>query len=446
MASADERIGLLPLTALVTGNLVGSGVFLLPVILAPFGTTSLLAWITASIGAMLLSLIFAKLSSKRPKTGGPYIYVREAFGDTAGYYICWAYWMLSWISNPALSVAAVGYLSTLFGGFDPWITFALEILIVASLTGINLLGMRFAGQFEFILTIFKIIPLVGLPLIAFFYIDINTIFQHINISGQSFFGALNTATLIAMWSFAGLESGTVPAGQVTNAKRIVPMATILGTFIAAIIYVSGALIIMGALSQTALINSKAPYADAAHALFGGNWGIPVTITAVIACLGTLNGWTMVVGRIPYGAAQDGLFPKLFLKTTKHGTPHYGIIISSICSLPLLALSLQNSLMDQFQFIVDAAVSMIILIYLVCVLAYVKLEIDQRQFKGKSLFLGISSILFTCWALWASKPETLICSLGILLLGIPMRLWMKRQEATPLPSTEKAMVYSSSRAL
>lgn len=425
-SASQDKIGLWPLTALVTGNLVGSGVFLLPVTLAIYGDISLLAWIVASGGAILLSLVFAHLSAHQTKTGGPYLYAQEAFGKTVGYYVCWGYWMLSWISNPALSVAAVGYLSSIYGGFDPWVNFSLELLIVVCLTLFNLAGLKLAGQFELVITVLKVIPLVGLPLIGLFYIDYSVLASHVNLSGKSFGAALNAATLIAMWSFVGLETGTVPAGQVKNAARIVPQATILGTVIAAVIYILGSIVIMGALSAESLLLSKAPYADAAHQIFGGAWSVPVAIAAVVSCLGTLNGWTMIVGRIPYGAAEDGLFPKLFLKTTKHGTPYLGILISSGCSIPLLFLSLQSSLMEQFNFIVDVAVTLILLIYTICVLAYIKFCIRDRKFTGGRLMLGVGSLMFSGWALWASSLKMVILSLTLLLFGIPMRLWMLRQ--------------------
>jgi APA family basic amino acid/polyamine antiporter len=129
----NDKVGLWPMVSLVTGNLVGSGVYLLPATLAMYGSISLFGWIITSIGAIFLSLVFAQLSARIPKTGGPYLYAREAFGDTVGYYVCWGYWMLSWISNPTLAIAAVGYISVIYGGLSPWTHFLLELLILSSL-------------------------------------------------------------------------------------------------------------------------------------------------------------------------------------------------------------------------------------------------------------------------------------------------------------------------
>ncbi|MDF3034241.1 MAG: amino acid transporter [Alphaproteobacteria bacterium] len=423
---SQDKIGLWPLTSLVTGNLVGSGAYLLPATLAVYGTVSIFGWIAASLGAILLSLVFAQLSSHQTKTGGPYLYAREAFGDTVGYYVCWGYWMLSWISNPTLAIAAVGYISSLCGGLSPAMHFWLELLIVVGFTAFNLLGLKITGRTELYITALKVIPLLVLPLIGLFFIDGQN-FSQMNLSDKPFSVALNSAAFLTLWAFVGLETGTVPAGQVVNASRTVPQATILGTLIAACVYILGTVVIMGVISPQDLIHSKAPYADAAERIFGGAWGVPVSLAAIITCLGTLNGWLIIVGRIPYGAAQDGLFPKLFTRTTAHGTPYWGVLISSGCSIPFLLLSLQNSLMEQFNFIVDVAVTLILLVYAVSVLAYLKLLARRGTSTVPKIALGLSALAFTGWALWAASFKMVGLSLGILVLGVPMRLWMKKSK-------------------
>jgi APA family basic amino acid/polyamine antiporter len=430
--TSRDKIGLWPLTSLVTGNLVGSGVFLLPATLAAFGTVSLLGWIATSIGAIFLALVFAQLSSTHTQTGGPYVYVRHAFGDTVGFFVCWGYWMLSWISNPALAVAAVGYLSVLVGGFSPSLHFWLELMIIAALTAFNLTGIKITGRTELVVTVLKVIPLIVLPLIGLFYIDLDN-FSVLNASGKPFGAALNSVAFLTLWAFVGVETGTVPAGQVINAKRNVPMATILGTCIAALIYIIGTIVIMGVVPHADLVQSKAPYADAASLVFGGNWAIPVAVAAVVSCLGTLNGWVMVVGRIPFGAAEDGLFPKIFMRTTKHGTPYWGVLISAVCSLPLLFLTISNTLLEQFHFIIDVAVTLILIVYAVCVLAYFRILREQNKLTMFKALLGVGALGFTLWALWAASLKTVGLSLLIVLLGVPMHLYMRKKHASAASS-------------
>jgi APA family basic amino acid/polyamine antiporter len=393
--------------------------------LAVYGSISLFGWIITSIGAILLSLVFAQLSARIPKTGGPYLYAREAFGDTVGYYVCWGYWMLSWISNPTLAIAVVGYISVLSGGLSPWTHFVLEFLILSGFTLFNLLGLKITGRTELFITTLKILPLLLVPLVGIFFINTDN-FSHINTSGLPFGTALNTVAFLTLWEFVGLETGTVPAGQVYNASKTVPRATIIGTTLAAIVYIMGTVVVMGVVSPQELIVSKAPYADAAQAIFGGNWGTPVALAAIVTCLGSLNGWLIVVGRIPYGAAHDGLFPEIFKKRTHHGTPYWGVLISSLCTMPFLLMSLQNTLLEQFQFIVEIAVTLILLVYAISVLAYFKLLWREKRFTATQLLIGIGALMFSLWALWAVSLKMIGLSLLLLLFGVPMHLWIKRE--------------------
>lgn len=420
---SSQKIGLWQLTSLVTGNLVGSGVFLLPATLAAFGSISVLGWIATSIGAIFLALVFAKLSHIIPKTGGPYAYAKQAFGTDVGYFVCWTYWMIAWISNPALIAGAVSYLHNIMP-FDYSTALIIELGILICITAFNLLSISVAGSGELVITILKVVPLILLPLIGIFFIDFDN-FQHFNTSGKSFSTALNSVAFLTLWAFIGLETGTVPGNKVVNPKKNIPIATILGTSIAAIIYILGTIVIIGVIPNSTLINSKGPYADIASFIFGGSWSIPFAIAAIISCIGTLNGWTMVVGRIPQAAADDGLFPSIFKKTNRFNTPYLGIILSSVLAIPLLIMSLSENLIEQFNLIIEISTTLILIIYFVCVLAYFKVIFASKIHSLKNILIGIGALLFNCWALWAASINMLLLSSIIVLSGIPMYLWLKR---------------------
>jgi APA family basic amino acid/polyamine antiporter len=424
-ASSSQKIGLWTLIMLVTGNLVGSGVFMLPATLAAFGSLCIGGWIATSIGAILLSLVFAGLSCRSPKTGGPHTYVYEAFGATAAFYTSWGYWVLSWVSNAALVVGAIGYASSIVGGFSPLTTFFLEVFLILSISIINLYGLQIAGRFEFIITIFKLIPLVVVPVIGLFYIDSHN-FIPFNATSGSAFSALNTTALLALWAFIGLETGTVPGTDVDNPKKNIPRAILIGTLIAAFIYIIGTAVIMGVVPRDQLLASKAPYADLATILFGGNWGIPVAIMGAVCCIGALNGWTMVVSRVALGAANDGLFPAIFKKETTSGVPLWGTIISSGCSIPFVALSMTPNLLDQFNFIIDFSLTLALVIYLTCIAAYFMILKKSGGLNKKETCIGVAALAFSLWTLIASSAVMLMWSTLILITGVPVWLWQKRQ--------------------
>ncbi len=144
-----RRFGLGTATALVMGNIIGGGIFLLPASVAPFGTVSLVAFGVLTIGAVALALVFGRLAERHPDTGGPYVYAREAFGDFAGFLSAWSYWTMTWVSNAALAVAAVGYVHVLLPGHDSGgidLAVALGALWLPALA--NFAGTRYVGAVQ----------------------------------------------------------------------------------------------------------------------------------------------------------------------------------------------------------------------------------------------------------------------------------------------------------
>jgi APA family basic amino acid/polyamine antiporter len=223
----------------------------------------------------------------------------------------------------------------------------------------------------------------------------------------------------------GLETGTVPASDVDNPKKNIPRAILIGTSVAAFIYIIGTITIMGVIPRAQLLISKAPYSDLAAHLFGGSWSIPFAVLATVSCIGTLNGWTMVVSRIASGAASDGLFPKFLKKETKSGAPLWGTIISSVCMIPIIALTLSEHLIEQFQFIIELATNVILFIYLACVFSYIIINKKNKTLSIFRIILSIIGLGFCIWTLCVSDMATHLCSLVVFLSGIPFFLWQRK---------------------
>lgn len=416
-------LGFWQLVALVVGNLVGSGVLMLPAALAPYGTISFLSWVAASIGAILLSLVFCQLCSKHPRTGGPHVYVEEAFGKNAGFYIAWVYWILAWIGYAALVSAAMGCLTTVCGPLSKPVLMAIEVLIIVVFTAINLCQISFAGRVELVLTVVKILPLIILPIIALFSVKSECLFSMPS-SDRSYISSMASAVMLMIFAFMGFETGTVPSEEVENPRKTIPKATIVGTLIAAGIYILGTISILGHIPFDQLVQSKAPYADLAASIFGGNWQNFVAGTGILITLGALNGWMLIGGRIGYGAAKDGIFPKIFLKTDKHGAPSAAIIISSMCTIPFMMLSLSENLVEQFNFVVSISSSLVLIVYLACTLAYLKFLKEYAHSKLKHWLLGVASTAFCLWVLSSINVEMTLYSLTVFLVGIPLRMYVR----------------------
>ena len=417
----QKKITLVQCISLVTGNLIGSGVFMLPVLLAVYGSSSIIGWIITSISAVCLALVFAKLSVKVPQChGGPQSFIMRSFGKSAGFWSAWGYWVLTWSSNTALIVAATSYLSKIFEGFSTWQTLVVQVTIWSSITIINIIGVRTAAKFELIVTILKLVPIVLIPFIGLFFIDFDNLLEFMpSDSNISIYSSIKACVFLTLWAFIGVESATVPAKNVENPSKTISIATIVGTSVAAIVYILGAISIIGVLGNEKILLSTAPYADLANVLFGGSWGVVIAIFSVISCIGAFNGWSLVVARIAQGAADEGVFPKIFSQENSAGTPVASILISSFCTLIAIFFTLQEDMLAQFNLIIDTAVTLILLIYLVSILSFF------RIIKQKSLFdyiISSVSLIFVLFAIYATGVITLLHAVMLLLTGVPVFLF------------------------
>jgi len=172
-ASAHRKraLGLWMCTALVVGNMVGSGVFLLPASLGAYGGISIIGWLITTAGAMLLALMFSRLSRMVPKAGGPYAYTRRGLGDFAGFLVAWGYWISIWTSNAAIAVAFVSYLTVFWPALESSSALAASVAIgsIWLLSWVNAAGVRSAGVVQLVTTILKLLPLIVIATFGLFF-------------------------------------------------------------------------------------------------------------------------------------------------------------------------------------------------------------------------------------------------------------------------------------
>src|SRR5579863_1894579 len=328
--TTDRRsLGLATTTSIVLGNMVGSGVFLLPASLAAYGIYSLWGWGFSTFGALLLAWVFSNLSRQLPKAGGPYAYPREAFGDFAGFLIAWIYWLSIIGTNASIAVAFASYLGAFIPALNSNSLYGAGAALAATwlLTGINILGVRAAGRLQLVTVILKLTPLVALAVFGIFHFDPKVLLSgHTTVSPLS---AINQCAAVTMWAFLGLECATVPAEHVKDPEKTIPRATLLGTVIAAVFYIVCTTVVMGIIPSDSLAHSGAPFADAAKLLWGSWAGYVIAAAALISCFGALNGWILMQGQLPQAVANNGLFPKALAKESRFGTPAVALVISSV---------------------------------------------------------------------------------------------------------------------
>ena len=418
-----KKMGFWAVTSLVAGSQIGTGIFLLPASMALFGAAGLTSWLITATGAMLLAFVFAGLCAKIPKTGGPHTFIETAFGKTFGFFSAWTYWVISWMSTPMVVISVVSYLSPVLGPLHPITNLVLEISCLLFITGLNLMGVRSAGRVEFVFTVLKLLPLLLVPVAGLWYFNMAH-FVPFNPTGESTISVLNAAALLTLWGFIGVESATTPADSVENPKKTIPRAIITGTLLVALVYIFSSVVIMGVVPPEALASSKAPFADAAQIIFGGNWYIVISLAASIVCLGTLNAWVLTSGQIALGAASDGHLPKFFTIKNANGAPKWALIISSLGMTPVLIVTLNQDLISQVNTIIDVSVTAFLFVYVLSVLSYIKLFWKSGI---ASNIIGVGALSFCGWALYSSGLKMVALASLITLTGLPVYLWKNRQE-------------------
>ena len=428
--AAGKSLGVSACIAIVVGNMVGSGFYLSPAAVAPYGNLAIIAWVVMGFGAVCLGLTFAKLARLAPATGGPYAYTRMAYGDFAGFLIAWGYWISIWTSLPVIALAFAGAVMDLFPALhNRPMAVMLTLAAIWAVVFVNLRGVKAAGIFSEVTTYTKLVPFAAIALIGLFFIDTSH-FSEFNPSGKSLLGASAALAPLTMFAFLGLESATVPAGDVRNPKRTIPLSTVLGIVIAALLYVLGTIAVMGLVPREQLVHSVAPFSDAARVLWG-SWGATVISLAIIlSALGALNGWTLLMGQVPMAAAHDRLFPPLFGRLSPRGVPAFGIIVSAVFATLLVLSQVAGppGFSEVYTLIVGLSTMAAVIPYAFCALA-TGLVAAYAAGGGpvpRLTVVEVIAFIFAVFTLYGCGAQAVLFGLIMLVLGIPVYVWQRRR--------------------
>jgi APA family basic amino acid/polyamine antiporter len=421
--------------ALVMGNMIGSGIFLLPSSLARFGGVSLIGWLVSAAGALLLAAVFARLSRLEPAAGGPYAYTRRAFGDLPAFLVAWGYWISIWTGLGAVAVALVGYLTA----FAPQLAGArIQAAVVAMaavwiLVAVNVIGVRAAGWVQVVTTVLKLLPLVFVGAVGLLHFDASH-FTVADSGWRALSGSVPAAAALTLWAFLGLESATIPAGSIENPDITIPRATIIGTVLTAAIYIVSTIGVMSLVAPAALSTSPAPFADAARSA-AGEWAWRgVALGAAISCFGTLNGWILVLGQLPLAVARDGLFPRVFAHLSSRGTPAAGMVIGGVLITLLVCLNYTRGLVELFTFLILLATLSTLIPYLFSSLAVFMLP-DRHGVRPLTALAKTGAALAFAYSLWAmagAGADAVYWGFLLLMAGLPVYVLIARR-VTPAPS-------------
>ncbi|GAA2384124.1 amino acid permease [Nonomuraea africana] len=421
--------------ALVVGNVVGTGIFLLPAALAAFGTVSLVAMAAVTVGAIAMAMVFGRLGARIPAGGGPYAYARNAFGEFTGFWNAWSFWLTAWIGNAAIAVAWVGYVQYFARqvfGLD-WSGTAAAIVI--ALIGVwipavvNLLGARNMAAFQSVTTILKFAPLLFVAVVGLFFVQ-GANFGPFNATDGSWVGALSLAGAVALFIYSGVESVSIAAEKIKDPARNIGRASIIGVLACAALYMLSTVAVMGTVPHTRLVDSTAPFADALNNMFGGSaGGVLMAACAIISGVGALNGWTMLVAEMPMAAAKDGTFPPMFARESRRGAPVTGILAGTVLTSLMLLVAYASE--NAFSTIVLLASFTTVIPYFFSAAAQLYWLVTgaravDRGRLTRDIVISVIALVFAFWMAYGSGADAVLGGTLMLLVGVPVYIWVKAQ--------------------
>jgi APA family basic amino acid/polyamine antiporter len=413
--------------SIAVGCAIGSGIFMMPTMLAPYGLLGLGGWLVAGAGSILVALTMAKLVKRIPKTGGPYVYVNQGLGNFSGFVIAWTYWVACVSAIAGISIAFVGYL----GFFIPQIASSQIYALLASLILIwiivflNIRSLENSSKFQLISTLLKLVPLVFIVLLGASNFDTNNL-PELNPTNLHPISLIATVTTLVMWSFIGIETATVPADNVMNPQETIPKVLIASVMTILILYILVSFAIAALVPPSELLDSSAPFALAASKILGVTGGAIISIGALISTLGSLNANMLTAGNVSLAAARDGLLPSKFVILTKNGTPIFTYLLTGVFVSILLMLNYTKGMVNAFVFMAMLSTLSTLIAYAFCAIAEFKLaRADAKNLqRNNALLLSCVTFLYAFFAIWGAGIEMIIYSLILILFGTPIYLLRK----------------------
>jgi APA family basic amino acid/polyamine antiporter len=428
MSSDQHRvIGFWRGWSIAVGCAIGSGIFMMPTMLAPYGLLGFGGWLVAGAGSILVALTMARLVKRIPKTGGPYVYVNEGLGTFSGFIIAWTYWVACVSAIAGISIAFVGYL----GFFLPQIAnsqinaLLASLLLIWIIVFLNIRSLENSSKFQLISTLLKLLPLIFIVLLGAFNFNVNNL-PELNPSNLHPISLIATVTTLVMWSFIGIETATVPADNVINPQETIPKVLIASVITILVLYILVSIAIAALVPTSELLNSSAPFALAASKILGVTGGTIVSMGALISTLGSLNANTLTAGNLSLAAARDGLLPSKFVILSKNGTPIFTYLLTGAFVSILLILNYTKGIVNAFVFMAMLSTLSTLIAYAFCAIAEFKFSrADEKNLqRNNALLISCGTFLYAFFAIWGAGIEMIIYSIILILIGTPIYLFKK----------------------
>jgi len=436
-APRKRQIGAGLAVMLVAGNMIGSGVYLLPASLAAVGSSSVLGWIAGAVGALVLAAMFAVLGRLKPSPDGLIAYAAEGVHPAAGFTAQIAYWTSCWVGNAAIALALVGYLAVFFpamAGSTATTLVAVGAVWLAVVA--NLFGPRLVARLGGLTLIVGLAPILAATVLGFLAFDAELFAASWNPRGLSPTGSLAASLAVVFWAFLGLECANAAAAVVRRPERNVPIAALGGVTLAAVVYLAATVAVFGVLPAGELARSTAPFADVVGRLAGAGAAGLVAACAMAKAAGTLGGWVLVTAQTSRSAAEKGLWPHALSSVDPTRTPVRDLLVAGVLTSAAVLASASPTLGGRFAALIEWSVVLTASVYVLSALALLRWtpEIADPGRRLATRALAVAALLF-CAALIAlagrsSSVPALMIVAATLPVWLAMRAWRGRRRVPP----------------
>ncbi len=450
--NTNKKLGLIALASVVISSMIGGGIYSLPQNMAAGASVGavLIAWVITGVGMYFLANSFRILSDAKPDlTAGIYMYARDGFGPFMGFTIGWGYWLCQIFGNVGYAVITMDALNYFFppyfAGGNNFYSIIGGSILIWFFNFVVLRGVQQASFINTIATIFKILPLFIFILIMFFAFKIHQFeadfWGNLVSHGQASLGSVpeqvKSTMLVTLWAFIGIEGAVVLSDRAEN-KSEVGKATFIGFLGCLIVYVLLSVLPYGFMSQAELAAVPNPSTAGVLEAVVGKWGSwLMNIGLLIAVLASWLAWTMITAEIPFAAAQNGTFPKVFAAENEHKSPSVSLwVTSSLMQLAILMVYFSNNAWNTMLSITGV---MVLPAYLSS-MAYLWKICEDGEYpatasvpRSGALICSILGSFYALWLIYAAGLEYLLMAVLFLTIGIPVFIW-SRKENNPTEKT------------
>lgn len=432
-ASDQRKIGFWTCTALVVGNVIGMGIFLLPASLAPYGFNALIGWIITLLGCLALARVFSHLARALPRAEGPYGYIRSTLGELPAYMALWAYWVSLWLTNAALATGVVGYMTVVFPALAAMQPALFALVLLWSLVMVNLFGVRTGGAVQIITTVLKLLPMLAIALLGGWVLLTTPASYTAQLPTTPLsLGGVMAASTIALYAMLGIESASLPAARVEQPGRTIPRATMAGTVLTAAIYIVVSTVPLLLIQQDELAHASAPFSLLMDRFGGAGFGRWLSLFVVVSGLGALNGWTLLVGDLTRTMAANGVLPAMLGRTNRSGAPALALLVTGLLASAMIGMSYSRSLVAAFTFLTRVVTAANLPLYLCCSLGLAVLW--RRGTAGRGVLpVAIVGALYVVFAFVGTGHEPFLLAVGLAAAGLPLYALMRLRRKVAAPA-------------